>query len=85
MGEKPKLIRQMGLITIIATGVSSMVGASINVVPFMITGVFLQLGPMYFGLLLLQSFQRYLLGLLTLFYLLPCLGQEGATYMQAGD
>src|SRR6056300_627043 len=36
MGLKPKLIRQMSLVAVIATGVSSMVGASINVVPFMI-------------------------------------------------
>ena len=36
MGLKPKLVRHMGLFTVIATGVSSMVGASINVVPFMI-------------------------------------------------
>ena len=45
MGEKPKLIRQMGLITIIATGVSSMVGASINVVPFMIYRSVPTIGP----------------------------------------
>ena len=36
MVPKPTLVRKMGLITVIATGVSSMVGASINVVPFMI-------------------------------------------------
>ena len=45
MGGKPKLIRQMSLITIIATGVSSMVGASINVVPFMIHRSVPTIGP----------------------------------------
>lgn len=45
MGLKPKLIRQMGLFTVIATGVSSMVGASINVVPFMIHRSVPNLGP----------------------------------------
>ncbi|MBC2838448.1 APC family permease [Robiginitalea sp. SC105] len=34
--SKPTLVRQMGLFAVIATGVSSMVGASINVVPVMI-------------------------------------------------
>ena len=36
MSTLPKLSRQMGLAAVVATGVSSMVGASINVVPFMI-------------------------------------------------
>ena len=36
MSVLPKLSRQMGLAAVVATGVSSMVGASINVVPFMI-------------------------------------------------
>ena len=36
MSALPKLSRQMGLAAVVATGVSSMVGASINVVPFMI-------------------------------------------------
>src|SRR6056300_2001384 len=45
MGLKPKLIRQMGLFTVIATGVSSMVGASINVVPFMIHRSVPNIGP----------------------------------------
>lgn len=43
---KPKkLARQMGLITLIATGVCSMLGASINVVPFMIQRNVPGIGP----------------------------------------
>ena len=45
MSNNRKLIRQMGLITVIATGVSSMVGASINVVPFMIYRSVPNIGP----------------------------------------
>lgn len=45
MSNKPKLIRQMGLITVVAIGVSSMVGASINVVPFMIYRSVPSIGP----------------------------------------
>ena len=45
MGIKPKLIRQMGLGTVVATGVSAMVGASINVVPFMIHRSVPPIGP----------------------------------------
>lgn len=45
MSNNQKLIRQMGLITVIATGVSSMVGASINVVPFMIYRSVPNIGP----------------------------------------
>ena len=45
MGNKAKLSRQMGLFAVIATGVSSMVGASINVVPFMIHRSVPTIGP----------------------------------------
>ena len=45
MSNKPKLIRQMGLITVVATGVASMGGASINVVPFMIYRSVPSIGP----------------------------------------
>ena len=45
MEPKPTLVRKMGLITVIATGVSSMVGASINVVPFMIHRSIPDIGP----------------------------------------
>ena len=45
MELKPTLVRKMGLITVIATGVSSMVGASINVVPFMIHRNVPDIGP----------------------------------------
>jgi len=45
MSEKPKLSRQMGLFAVVATGVSSMVGASINVVPFMIHRSVPSIGP----------------------------------------
>ena len=45
METKAKLSRQMGLIAVIATGVSSMVGASINVVPFMIHRSVPSIGP----------------------------------------
>src|SRR6056300_665620 len=45
MEIKPRLKRQMGLIAVIATGVSSMVGASINVVPFMIHRSVPSIGP----------------------------------------
>ena len=33
---KPRLAREMGLVGLTATGVGSMVGAGINVIPFMI-------------------------------------------------
>lgn len=49
MEGQPKLIRQMGLIAVIATGVSSMVGASINVVPFMIHRSVPLIGPYVLG------------------------------------
>jgi APA family basic amino acid/polyamine antiporter len=42
---KNKLARQMGLLTITATGVCSMMGASINVVPFMIHRNVSGIGP----------------------------------------
>ena len=45
METKAKLSRQMGLLAVIATGVSSMVGASINVVPFMIHRSVPSIGP----------------------------------------
>tara|TARA_Y100000389_G_scaffold191970_1_gene218897 strand:- start:1245 stop:2726 length:1482 start_codon:yes stop_codon:yes gene_type:complete len=45
MKNKAKLSRQMGLFAIIATGVSSMVGASINVMPFMIHRSVPTIGP----------------------------------------
>lgn len=45
MDGKPKLSRQMGLFAVVATGVSSMVGASINVVPFMIHRSVSSIGP----------------------------------------
>ena len=45
MEPKATLVRKMGLITVIATGVSSMVGASINVVPFMIHRSVPDIGP----------------------------------------
>ncbi len=44
--EKPKkLVRQMGLLALVATGVCSMLGASINVVPFMIQRNVPGIGP----------------------------------------
>ena len=42
---KPQLSRQMGLLVVTATGVSSMVGASINIVPFMIHRSVPEIGP----------------------------------------
>ena len=45
MSTLPKLSRQMGLAAVVATGVSSMVGASINVVPFMIHRSVPTIGP----------------------------------------
>ncbi|MFQ3340800.1 MAG: APA family basic amino acid/polyamine antiporter [Flavobacteriaceae bacterium] len=45
MSATLKLSRQMGLVAVIATGVSSMVGASINVVPFMIHRSVPSIGP----------------------------------------
>ena len=45
MSALPKLSRQMGLAAVVATGVSSMVGASINVVPFMIHRSVPAIGP----------------------------------------
>ena len=42
---QPKLTRQMGLLTLTATGVCSMLGASINVVPFMIQRNVPGIGP----------------------------------------
>ena len=84
MGLKPKLIRQMGLFTVIATGVSSMVGASINVVPFMIHRSVPNLGPNDFGLLLLQLFLPYLQDLPMRFFLRLCHEREGVTSMRVG-
>ena len=43
--SNPKLTRQMGLLALIATGVCSMLGASINVVPFMIQRNVPGIGP----------------------------------------
>jgi APA family basic amino acid/polyamine antiporter len=43
--ETPKLKRQMGLLALVATGVCSMLGASINVVPFMIQRNIPGIGP----------------------------------------
>ena len=43
--KKPKLSRQMGLMALTATGVCSMLGASINVVPFMIQRNVPGIGP----------------------------------------
>jgi len=43
--SKPKLARQLGLVTLTATGVCSMLGASINVVPFMIQRNVPGIGP----------------------------------------
>ena len=47
MGEatKPKLSRQLGLMALTATGICSMLGASINVVPFMIQRNVPGIGP----------------------------------------
>lgn len=45
MNKKPKLSRQMGLFAVVASGISSMVGASINVVPFMIYRNVPTIGP----------------------------------------
>ncbi|MDB4300955.1 APC family permease [Flavobacteriaceae bacterium] len=45
MNKTLKLSRQMGLLAVIATGISSMVGASINVVPFMIHRSVPKIGP----------------------------------------
>lgn len=45
MKKTLRLSRQMGLFAVIATGVSSMVGASINVVPFMIHRSVPNIGP----------------------------------------
>ena len=43
--NRPKLSRQMGLMALTATGVCSMLGASINVVPFMIQRNVPGIGP----------------------------------------
>jgi APA family basic amino acid/polyamine antiporter len=43
--KKNKLIRQMGLLLITATGICSMMGASINVIPFMIQKNIPGIGP----------------------------------------
>lgn len=47
MGEinKPRLARRLGLLTLSATGICSMLGASINVVPFMIHRSVEGIGP----------------------------------------
>lgn len=43
--KSPRLVRQMGLLALTATGVCSMMGASINVVPFMIQRNVPGIGP----------------------------------------
>lgn len=45
MPKSTKLTRQMGVLTLVATGVCSMLGASINVVPFMIQRNVEGIGP----------------------------------------
>jgi amino acid transporter len=45
LDKTPKLSRQLGLLTLTATGVCSMLGASINVVPFMIQKNVPGIGP----------------------------------------
>ena len=45
LNKTPKLSRQLGLLTLTATGVCSMLGASINVVPFMIQKNVPGIGP----------------------------------------
>src|SRR5918999_5499766 len=44
-GARPRLAREMGLLGLIATGVCSMVGAGINVIPFMIQRNVPGIGP----------------------------------------
>jgi APA family basic amino acid/polyamine antiporter len=59
----PTLIRQMGLFAVIATGVSSMVGASINVVPVMIHRSVPDIGPHVLGAFLFAAIPALLAGL----------------------
>ena len=59
----PSLKRQMGLFAVIATGVSSMVGASINVVPIMIHRSVPEIGPYVIQAFLFAAIPALLAGL----------------------
>ncbi|MEK9750338.1 MAG: APC family permease [Flavobacteriaceae bacterium] len=62
-GATPSLKRQMGLFAVIATGVSSMVGASINVVPVMIHRSVPEIGPYVMHAFLFAALPALLAGL----------------------
>lgn len=62
-GATPSLKRQMGLFAVIATGVSSMVGASINVVPVMIHRSVPEIGPYVIHAFLFAALPALLAGL----------------------
>ena len=53
--SRPKLTRQLGLMALTATGVCSMLGASINVVPFMIQRNVPGIGPYVLGAFLFAA------------------------------
>ena len=61
--NQPSLKRQMGLLAVIATGVSSMVGASINVVPIMIHRSVPEIGPYVIQAFLFAAIPALLAGL----------------------
>ena len=82
MSNKPKLIRQMGLITVVATGVSSMVGASINVVPFMIYRSVPSIGP-YVLLAFITALVPALLAGLAYAILSSAMPRAGGSYLYA--
>lgn len=60
---RPALMRQMGLLAVIATGVSAMVGASINVVPVMIHRNVPEIGPHVITAFLVAAIPAILAGL----------------------
>ena len=82
MSEKPKLSRQMGLFTVAATGVSSMVGASINVVPFMIHRSVPSIGPYVLWAFIFAAIPALLAGL-SYAILSSAMPRAGGSYLYA--
>ena len=79
---RPTLIRQMGLFAVIATGVSSMVGASINVVPVMIHRSVPEIGPNVLGAFLFAAIPALLAGL-AYAILASAMPRAGGSYLYA--
>jgi basic amino acid/polyamine antiporter, APA family len=80
--SKPHLLRQMGLFAVIATGVSSMVGASINVVPVMIHRSVPGIGPNVIPAFLFAAIPALMAGL-AYALLASAMPRAGGSYLYA--